>query len=105
MAPPAQIGALRQAATALIGSAATPADPPPTAAAVEASQQRGSGCRWETWIGGKPAPERCGAETVPSKPWCPRNATRWQNSKKLIGRGHSLNAGASIRGALYGSGT
>ena len=64
---PAQSEPLRQASTARLGSAA-PTEPPPAAAAVEAPQQHGSGCCWETWSGGKPAPEQCGAKTLPGRP-------------------------------------
>jgi len=80
-----------------------PTEPPPAAAALE--EQHGSGCCWETWGAGKAAPERCGAETLPGCPWCWQHADRWRAGQRLTGRGHGLNAGASIRGVLYGSGT
>ena len=72
---------------------------------VEAPQQHGTGCCWETWIGGMPAPERCGSETMPGKPWCSQHARLFARGKALQGRSHSLNFGAAIRSALYRSGS
>jgi hypothetical protein len=64
---------------------------------------RPAACCWETWVGGKPAPERCGSATLPGKAWCGTHWARFQNGKKLSSRGHTENAGAAIRSALYGS--